>query len=477
MATVGINFGSATGGTGFDVTATVNQIVSNLKTVETPWQNQLTSLKAEDTAFTSIGSDLSSLTTSLQQLTDFQGVMASKLGSSSNNNLLALTSAGPTAVAGSHSVVVSQLAQSSSYSLDPIAAGDTLSGALTISVGSGAPTTIPVVAGTSDTLSSYAAAINSADIGVHASIISDSRGSRLSIVSNTSGAAGQLTITEGGTVPASTDANGNIIPPANYGSLTDLTTGTVPNINQGLLGQDALLTVDGTDVDSASNSVSTAIPGVTFQLLAADPNSTVQVQIANDNNTIVSAFSGLVSAYNTVIKDLAGQEGKDSSGNAEPLFGNPVASQIQSALSQALTSGSGSGSISNLWALGISMNRDGTLTLNTSTLNSALDSNYSDVVGFLQNAGGFGQNLQSALDTVGSQTPTGALTLALAANATQEKSLNDNITTQDQLIADRQSQLTTELNQANQILQAIPQQLDQINQLYNAITGYNPSSK
>ena len=80
MGTVGINFGSATSGAGFDVSSTVSAIVANLKAVETPWQDQLTSLKAEDTAITSIGSDLSALSTSLQALTDFQGVMASKLG-------------------------------------------------------------------------------------------------------------------------------------------------------------------------------------------------------------------------------------------------------------------------------------------------------------------------------------------------------------------------------------------------------------
>ncbi|HEY5056630.1 MAG TPA: flagellar cap protein FliD N-terminal domain-containing protein, partial [Acidobacteriaceae bacterium] len=74
MAPVGINFGSATSGAGFDVSTTVSAIVANLKTIETPWQNQLTSLKAEDTALTSIGSDLSALSTSLQSLTDFQGV-------------------------------------------------------------------------------------------------------------------------------------------------------------------------------------------------------------------------------------------------------------------------------------------------------------------------------------------------------------------------------------------------------------------
>jgi flagellar hook-associated protein 2 len=474
MGTVGINFGSATSGAGFDVSSTVSAIVANLKNVETPWQNQLTSLKAQDTAITSIGSDLSALSTSLQALTDFQGVMATKLGSSSDTNVLTLSSAGATAVAGSHSVVVSRLAQTSSYYTNPIAGGDTLTGALTIQVGSGAATTIAIAAGQSDTLITYAASINAANIGVKASVISDSQGSRLSIVSQTSGAAGQLTIASGGTVPASTDANGNPVPAVTYGAFTDATSSSVVGLNQGLPGQDALLKVDGINIDSASNTVSTAIPGVTFQLLSADPNTTVQVQIANDNSSVASAFSSLVSAYNTVVKDLTTQEGKAASGVPEPLYGNPIVSQLQSALSLALTSGAASGGISNLAQLGISVNLDGTLTLGISTLNATLNANYSDVVGFLQDAGGFGQSLKTTLDTLGNQSPTGALTLAAAANTAQETTLNDSITSQDKLIATQQTDLTNELNLANHILQSIPQQLTEIDELYNALTGYNP---
>jgi len=278
-------------------------------------------------------------------------------------------------------------------------------------------------------------------------------------------------------VPASTDANGNPVPAVTYGALTDATSSSAVGLNQGLPGQDALLNVDGISIDSASNVVGTAISGVTFQLLSADPNTTVQVQIANDNSSVVSAFSSLVTAYNTVVKDLTTQEGNSSSGSPEPLYGNPIISQLQSALSLSLTSGTASGSIGNLAQLGVSVNPDGTLALNTSALNSTLDSNYSGVVGFMQNGGGFGQSLLNTLDTLGNQSPVGVLTLTAAANAAQEKALNANITTQDSLIATQQTLLTNQLNAANQILQGIPQQLNEIDQLYNAITGYNPNGK
>ena len=455
MGTVGINFGSATSGAGFNVSTTVAAITANLTAVETPWNTQLTSLKAQNTALTSIGTNLSSLSSSLSALTDFQGVLATKEGSSSDTNVVALASAGPTANAGSHTVVVTNLAQTSSVYSDPAAPADTLTGGLTLQVGSGPQTTVPIQPGQSDTLSTYAAAINAAGLGISASVISDTSGSRLSLISQTGGSAGQLTVT---------------------GSLTDATTSTNLNLNTGLLGKDANLTVDGTAVVSGSNTISNAIPGVTFQLLSASPSTQVQLVIANDNTDVESAFSTFVSSYNAVVKSLSTQEGNDSSGNPEPLYGQSIVSQLQSSLSLSLTSGAASGSISSLSQLGISVNNDGTLTLSASTLDSALNSSYSGVVGFLQNSGSFGQNLSAQLLQVGSASPTGLTTLQLASYTSQQSTLSTDITNQNTLIATDTASLTTELNAANEALQSIPEQLTEVNELYSSLTGYNQST-
>src|ERR1700734_1666818 len=102
MGTVGIAFGSPTAGTGFDVSQTVSQIVANLQNVETPWQNQLTSLQSQDAVVSNLGSLYSNLSNDMSQLTDFSGVLAQKTGSSSNTNVLELTAASNTATAGTH---------------------------------------------------------------------------------------------------------------------------------------------------------------------------------------------------------------------------------------------------------------------------------------------------------------------------------------------------------------------------------------
>lgn len=449
MGTVGLNFGSATSGQGFDVSSTVSAILAAQQAIETPWQNQLTALQAQDTVLSTLGTDLSNLTTSLQSLTDFSGVMSEMQGSSSDNSVLELTAASSSAIAGSHSVVVNSLAQTSSEYSDTIAnASDTLSGSLTID-----GNTITVDS-SSNTLSTLASAINQAGIGVTANVITDTTGSRLSLVSNTSGAAGQITISS---------------------SVTDSTAGSAINFYTGQSGQDASMTVDGVAVTSASNTVTNAIPGVTFQLLSTSPSSTtpVQVEITNDDSDVVSAMQSFVSDYNAVVTAISGQEKNDSSGNPEPLFGSPTLSTLQNQLTMGLLGGSASGSISSITQLGIEFNQDGTLTLDTDTLDSALTSNYSDVVGFLQNSGSFGQTFASTLNNLGTATSTGLIYLAQQQNSTEEATLNQNISNEQAQLATEQTNLTTELNTANEVLQSIPTQLDEVNEMYSAVTGYN----
>ena len=455
VATVGLSFGSATSGAGFDVASTVTSILAIQQAIETPWQTQLTSLQAQDTALSGLGTNLSALSNDVSALTDPEGVLAAKEGSSSNTDVLALSSAGTNAIAGSHTVTVTSLAQTSSEYSDQIAhASDSLSGSLSIQVGSGKPQTI-TLGSSSNTLQTLAAAINSGTYGVTASVVSSTTGSRLSLVSDTSGAAGQVTLSP---------------------SLTDTTTSTGIGFTTAQKGADAVFSVDGLDTTSASNTVTAAIPGVTFQLLASAPTSPVQIQITNNNSSIETAVQQLVTDYNTTVQALSTQEGKDSSGAAEPLFGSPTLSLIQNQLSSSLFGAAGSGSINNIGQLGISLNDNGTLTLNSSTLDSVLNSNFSDVAGFLQNAGSFGQNLSTALNSLGNQSPTGAISLALSQDSTEESGLNTDVTHENTAIASEKINLTAELNQANEILQSIPSQLNEVNEIYSSETGYNQST-
>ena len=576
MGAVGLSFGSPTSGAGFNVSQTVAAILSNLQNVETPWKNQLTSLENQDAVLSNLGTLFSNLSNDINSLTDFQGVLATKTGSSSDNNVLELTSASPSATAGTHSVAVTSLAQTSSGYLTPIAnGGDTLAGSITLQVGaSGKPQTITLNSN-NDTLAGLAAAINSSGAGITASVLTDANGSRISLVSGTSGGNGNIQVTASSLVDSSN----------NNAALSY--TSTVTGVN-------AQLTVDGVNLQSASNTVTNLIPGVTFQLLAPSAVDSsgnpepLQVVIGNDNAATESTVNQFVNDYNALVSAINTQEGNTSSGTPEPLFGSPTISLLQQelagnlitqnpsgsfdaiqnasdALTGSLTIQVGSGTaenvvigaapatpaantiytgagvntlagiasainsagigvtanvvnngagtqlalvsgtagtngvltvtssltdtatsaainytdggsdISGLTQLGIGVNNDGTLTLDSTALDSLLNSDYSGVVGFFQNENSWGLTFANALNNAGTSNSTGVLALAEKSNSNIESTLNANISRESTLISTQQVSLTLELNSADEILQALPSQLNSANELYSAITGYNQS--
>lgn len=475
---VGLNFGSATSGQGFDVTSTVSQIVTNLQTVEQPWKDQLKTLQSRDTALSSLGTQLSTLATDLQKLTDFTGTLAYKVGSSSNTNVLALSSASSEAVAGTHTVVVQNLAQTSSAASDAVKVADVLTGSITFKVGTGSWQTVTVGDNSTEkNLAGLAAAINYNDLGVTASVLKNADGTaRLSLVSKTDGAAGEIAIA---------DAT------SNPGSPTTLSDSTTADANTGLglktiqKGTDATVTVDGVKVTSASNTVSGAIPGVTFQLLSTgvtDANATppsIQVVIDNDTTSIETAISTFVDDYNTVIKAVNAQEGKDSSGSPEPLYGTAVLARIQQGLLSAVSASFGSNSINSLISLGITANvaADGTISLDASKLTSALNANFDQVISLFQDTGSVGSEFTKVLDSLGTDSAAGgAIGLTLDQDSSQEDDLNNSIDKQEAIISTQKERLTAELNKANQVMQAIPQLIQQVDEIYSAITGYKSSS-
>lgn len=426
MGTVGLSFGSPTSGQGFDVTSTVNTIVANLQKVETPWKNQLSAFETQDTQLSNLGTLLSSLSTDVSNLTDFTGVLAQKTGSSSNTNVLQLAAATSSASAGTHSVIVNSLATTSSGYLSEIASSsDNLTGSIWLGVGGGTLHQISVPTG--GTLSSLASAINSAGIGISASVLTDTTGSRLSLVSNTSGAGGNIVIGSStnladasgtvlgysGTAGSGTSYSSGILASVDAasdtltgsitiqvgggnsqtvrlgssgGTLADLAkainntsgigvTATVSSDGKTLSlesetqgsagtiavksqivdtaatsvaytatvsGSDASLNIDGVNLTSASNIVTGLITGVTFQLLSPSSSDTsgnavpVQVVIGNDNSDVESTINTMVNDYNAAIKAINAQEGNDSSGNPEPLFGSPTISLLQQQLMSTL---------------------------------------------------------------------------------------------------------------------------------------------
>jgi flagellar hook-associated protein 2 len=135
-----------------------------------------------------------------------------------------------------------------------------------------------------------------------------------------------------------------------------------------------------------------------------------------------------------------------------------------------------SSDIGSLTGLGISVNNDGSLTFDATSLDSVLNADYSSVVGFFQNSNGWGQAFSTMLTNTGTGSSTGILALASSSNSNIESTLNADISKESTLISAQQTSLTAELNSANEIMQELPSQLDGVNELYSAITGYNQNT-
>jgi flagellar hook-associated protein 2 len=73
---------------------------------------------------------------------------------------------------------------------------------------------------------------------------------------------------------------------------------------------------------------------------------------------------------------------------------------------------------------------------------------------------------------LGSESSSGLITGALNQDSAQESTLNADITNENAIISSQQAALTTELEDANETLQSIPSQINEVNELYAAITGY-----
>ena len=276
---------------------------------------------------------------------------------------------------GSHTVVVNNLATSSSYYSGAVASSTTAlaAGTFTIQVGSQPAATITIDA-TNNTLDGLAAAITNANLGVTASVVNDSNGARLAIVSNTSGAASDLTVNNGSS------------------GLT---------FTKGATGTDASLTVDGVPISSASNTIANTVAGLTLNLVGAAPNTQVQIAVSPDTDKVTQAIKDFVTAYNTIIQDLSSQFTFNTSTNsAGPLAADAGARLVQTELLSAVTYTGTGNSFNTLAQLGVSMNNDGTLTVDDAKLSSAVNSDFAGVQNFFHPATGtgFAASLRAQLD-------------------------------------------------------------------------------
>lgn len=403
------------------------------------WQSQQSTLQTQSSDIQTIEGHITTLQDSLNALSDPNGALAS-MATSSSNSAIVTASAGNSAVAGNHVVVVNQLASQASWYSGPEASSSTplAAGTFNIQVGSGSPITVTTGSGV-NTLDQVVSYVNGLGAGVTASVVNDASGSRLALVSTNSGAANNFTVTGGSGL-----------------TFTQATT-----------GKDAALTVDGIPIDSASNTVTGAVNGLTFNLTGASPGTQVNVSVAADTSQVAQAINSFVSAYNTVIGDV-NTEYTVNGTQEGALAGDAILGNLQSVM-LAVGSFTNGGTISNLGSLGISMNHDGTLTVDSAKLNDAIQNNSGAVQSFLQGASsnGFAATLNTQLNTFVDPV-SGAFTVDLQSNKAEITDLQNQINDFQTYITSRQTYLTNEYNQADVALQQLPI----LEQQLNAELGY-----
>ncbi len=428
---------------GIDVTSAVNAALTAARAPETAWENQYTTLQSQSTALTQIQTDATNLDNDMQAMNSLIGPLSARTVSSSNSSIVSATAASGSA-SGNHTVVVNSLASTNSWASGVVASATTplAAGSFTITGSDGTSTPISTGTGTS-TLNDVANTINNDNLGVSASVISDANGARLAIVSNTSGQAASFSVTS--------------------------TKGASLSFTQAVPGQNASLSVDGITIASASNTVTGAVAGVTFNLLNASPGTNVSLTVAPDTSQASTAISQFVTDYNKAISDLNTQFTFNGTSEGVLATDSSVRSlqmTLEAAVSYTATpSSSGTTTVANLSSLGISVNNDGTLTLNSATLNNALQNNFSDVQNFFQGAAlnGFANSLDQQLTTYISPAD-GAFTLDLKSINTQENNIQTDINNfETNYITPLQAHLKSEYSQAEILLQQLPMEMKQIN--------------
>ena len=459
-------------GSGLDV----NSIVSKLVAVESlplqVMQAQASTIQTDISAFGQISSDLASLETASSALQDPSTWNSLTLTSSTPAAITGSTTSG--ALAGSLSVQVNSLATSQTVASMAMPTGQAIgtAGTLTFQMGtwnsdgsftnaSGVnggtapgPVTINVTA--TDTLATIAASINSQSsaAGVSAQVVTSGTTQTLLLTGNSTGAASGFEVTPSSgldslgyyaststtQVPAST-TNG-VTTPAHFPSGGGLTQSTAAS--------DASLVIQGIAVTSPSNTVTSALSGVTLNLLTTT-SSPAQITMSVDTASITSKIQAFQTAYNQLNSDIATNTAYDStSKTGGPLLGDTTTYGIQSMVRSIIgATGPSTSTIGRLSDLGIQIQADGSLSTNSTTLAAALQ-NPSNVQAFFSASSANGTNDGIATRmynfSFGALGVNGAATVHTAGYQT---ALTNNTNDQDTFnthIAAYQSQLLAQYN-------------------------------
>eukprot|EP00611_Tribonema_gayanum_P021034 TRINITY_DN395_c0_g1_i1.p1 TRINITY_DN395_c0_g1~~TRINITY_DN395_c0_g1_i1.p1 ORF type:complete len:443 (-),score=148.67 TRINITY_DN395_c0_g1_i1:1008-2336(-) len=361
-------------GSGLDVASIVSQLVA----AERGPADQRISI-ANTRANTSISAlgNFRSLLASLQS--SAKALLPGTNGSASGLGKLAATPVNTTyytataenkAVAGNYSVEVVSLASASKRASDLYASSGATVGNGDVTIAVGANSFTVNLADGANTLADLRDKINAAsnNSGVGAAIVSDTGGARLLLTSRSTGVANAVTVTT-----------------SLFG-----TTESQP-------ASDAVVKVDGFQTTSSTNTVSTAVDGLTLNLVKAEPGTSTALNVTLDQKASEQAVATFVNAYNNVVKFVASQTKFDPvAKTAGILLGDSTVLSATQALRSVIGGSSDSaGAYKTLSALGITTSSDGTLISDPAKFSKAVSTDFASVQKLFAGDDGIGKKLDA----------------------------------------------------------------------------------
>lgn len=433
----------AAGGSVIDVSSLVSQLVAATQAPQESLINSQTqAVTAQISALGTLKSGLSTFQSSLTALATPSAFQLETANSSDATAFTATASSG--APAGTYNVSVSQLAQAQQLLSGAVTDSDAV-GTGTLSLSLGGTSFSVTINSSSNSLADIASAINGAtgNPGIGATVLQGADGPHLLLSSSQTGAANTIQVSE-------TDG-GNGLAALTYG------TGNTTNYTQEAAAQDANFSVSGVNFTSPTNTDTSAMSGVTLNLLSTTTAGTpATLTVSSDTSTITSNIQAFVTAYNTLQSSMASLGGYDSSsGTAGPMIGNAVLTGIQNQIQEALYSvvNTGSSTYNTLASIGITTNADGSLSLNSATLSGALNSNFSAVSQLFSSTSGVAASLNSDITT------------ALGADGSVTEA-GQTLTSQENALTQQSNQLSTQMTA---LTASLTQQYSALNTLLSSL--------
>lgn len=376
-------------GSGLDIAGLVQNLVAAEATpVQTRIGQQEAKAQAKLSAFGSLKAALSEFRDKLEVMKNLDSFLT-RAATSGNEELFRVT-ADQNALPASYAVEVAQLAQSQKLTSGAFAAADAVVGTGTLTIAVGADAFNIEITDQNNTLSGIRNAINEAldNTGVAATIVSADAGSYLILSGEKQGAANSMVITQ-------TGGDGGL-------SALEYDPGNGLNsLIESIAAQDALVRIDGLDIQSASNVIEGAIEGVTIDLLQAEPGFADALTISNDTAAVRTTIDEFVASYNNLVSTFDQLTNYNAeSDTAAPLLGDSTIRGIRDQIRRefSVSVEDIEASFGSLSEVGIEIQLDGKLEVVGDDLDSILQSDFTKLGQLFANSDGYATRLFSMVD-------------------------------------------------------------------------------